>query len=390
MVAAAKLQDLQLLRQLLRCTAAAGNTLGSTGHRAVLQCLASCGRPVEALEWLQKRVPEQQLTPQLVRALVQPLLRHRNVQAAQQALDYAESKVLQQWQQGLHTSQPAAAGAADAAAAAQHGVQAASGLSSAEAGRDVPQTLQHAVQELLSLRLMAAGATGQVDAVQEQWAAIKAQAAALQQQQRQQEGAGQHSMQQDFLGVMVWAHYVLALSKTAGNRSGQRHLPQQDKAIQWLLDAVWQVFYKYHATAWSSYAAQQASAAVLQQGALHDAATLQHQQQWLAEQQQAAEQRWQHCMQSRGQLSWQQLDAAAVLPQEVATATRYQDWHFCKVAWQTAMDAASRLRDGQRVQQLLAVGSLLKLVPQEPDFEELLQHSVRQGAPPEALEVGLV
>jgi hypothetical protein len=377
MFAAAKLQDLQLLRQLLRCTAAAGNALSSSGHRAVLHGLASCGRPVEALDWLQKRVPEQLLTPQLMRSLVQQLLNKQHIQAAQRALDYAEPKLLQRWQQELQGVSPAAASAGPRPAAE-------AGLGPGE--QPVPQLLLQDMQELPSLRLLVAGKMGTWTAVQEQWQAVQEQAQALQPRlQDSSSSTASAAMQQAdtqrlaLLGASVWSNYTTALGRAAKqDRDGRL----QKQARQQMHAAALQTLDRYHESAWASYIHWQASCI----SQLHP----QDQQQQLAAlaaQQQVARQLWQHQLQAAATCSWQELDAAQTMPQQVSQAADKKEQQLCRRAVQDAMYAAAGVQDMQQVQQLLKLGSLLKISPRVFSFEVLLQLQLRQGAPPEALEV---
>jgi hypothetical protein len=376
MFAAARLQDLQLLRQLLRCTAAAGNALSSSGHRAVLHGLASCGRPVEALDWLQKRVPEHLLTPQLLRSLVQQLLNQRQIQAAQRALDYAEPKLLQRWQQELQ-------GASPAAASAGLGPAAEAGLG--PGAEPVPQLSLQDMQELPSLRLLIAGRIGTWTAVQEQWQAVSQQAGVVQPWlQGQHEGSSPSStaMQQDdtqqlaLLGVGVWSNYTTALGKAAKHgQDGQL----RKQARQQMQAAAVQTMDRYHESAWATYVHWQARCSNQSDQQQHAA---------LDAQQQAARQLWQHHLQAAATCSWQELDAVQVMPQSVSHAADKKEQQLCRRAVQDAMYAAAAVYDAQQVQQLLKLGSLLKISPRDFSFEVLLQLQLRQGAPPEALEVG--
>lgn len=363
MFAAAKLEDLQLLRQLLRCTGAANHTLGSAGHRAVLHCLASCGRPVEALNWLQQRVPEQQLHPQLVRSLVQQLVRHQHVQAAQQALDYAEPKLMQRWQQevqGTHAEAPSVA---------------------ATSGPGAEQRLSlQDMQELSNLRLLVAGEAGELSAVQATWAAINQQAQAVQQWHT---GSSSREQDLDLLGPKVWANYTLALVK-AVKHSRRTSCPKQARAAARLVQStVLQAMGSFHTHAWGTYTATWQTA----QPHHHQQGGGQPPQGWLAEQQTLAQQLWQQHQQSTPTLSWQTADAAVLLPQQVSSAAGHAERQACHSAVQGALLVAAGERDEAQVQQLLQLGSLLKLMPRTAGFEAMLQLKYKQGAPPEALEV---
>jgi len=396
MFAAAKLEDLQLLRQLLRCTAAAGNLLGPTGHRAVLQCLARCGRSVEALEWLQARIPEQQLSPQLVRSLVQPLLRHRKLQAAQQALDYAEPKLQQRWQQELQQLSGAAAEGCSAAVPGQE-VQAA------------PLTVQD-MQELPCLRLALAGARGSLGAVRKAWTAAQQQATAMQEmqqprldssseaglQQQQQQG------QQQLLGPKVWASYVLALSKAAKRSQEPK---DQYGALASLQEAVLQLLDTYHTSLWDNYIQRKSAGQQLQlqhdEGSMEDDVAMpvlgvgsaaaapgqQEQLQWLAGRQRSAHQLWQQHMHGKGHLRWQGINPALITPQQVASAARFQERDLTVQALGAALQTAAGQRSERQVQKLLMLSSMSKIMPRALVFDSLLYLKFKQGAPPEALEV---
>lgn len=382
MWAAARLQDLQLLRQLLRCTAAAGNPLSGTGHRAVLHCLAKCGRAGEALEWLQVRVPEDQLTPHLLRQLVQPLIQQQQVQAAQRALDYAEPKLQQRWQAQLLLQQQ------------QQAEGDAAGGSSSHLDQQPPQQQMwserpgllrwHEMQELPCMRLAVAGATGTLAAVQQQWTAILKQAQEAEQQQ------------QSLLSVSVLAGYVLALQKAA------RRIDSQGKAQanQLLVAALLQLFDRYHATAWDSYLQQQAARFSSQLtgdaghgrggGSISSAGQVdaQQQMQWLRQRQQLAQQLWRQHVQHAAVRTWQDVDAAAVMPQEVAYSLHRHERELCRQALHAGLTLAYGTHSAQQMEQLLKLGSLLKVMPRQDSFETLLHFKGnRQGAPPEALEV---
>lgn len=389
MFAAAKLEDLQLLRQLLRCMGAANHTLSSRGHRAVLHCLASCGRPVEALDWLQ-RMPEQQLHPQLVRSLVQQLLRTQHVQAAQRALGYAEPKLMQRWQQQLQGVQDPSAAAA--------------GESSAAQAEQLQRLSLQDMQELPSLRLAIAGHTEQLSVLQEEWACIKHQAQEVQQwctgqptdstttSSSSSAGAHRQPQQLDLLGPYVWANYTLALSRIARSRESDRQDKQQARRL--LQAAILQTLNMYQAHAWGSYADWQVSqqqrrvSSGLAPGAVVDTAVGQSPQ-WLLAQQQRAQNVWQQHTHSRRDLSWEFADPAAVLPQQIASAavSGRQLRLVCQKALQAALlDAAGGQRE-QQLQELLQLGALLKFMPRATGFEAMLDLKWRQGAPPEALEV---
>jgi hypothetical protein len=398
MFAAAKLEDLQLLRQLLRCMGAANHTLSSRGHRAVLHGLASCGRPVEALEWLQ-RMPEHQLHPQLVRSLVQQLLRTQHAQAAQRVLDYAEPKLMQRWRQQLQSVQEPAA-AANATAA---------GESSAAHAEQVHRLSLQDMQELPSLRLAIAGHTEQLSVLHEEWTRIKRQA-----QEVQRWCAGQHTdcatitttsssspgvqrqrqgnTQLDLLGAYVWANYTLALSRIARSRQSDRWEKQQ--ARRRLQVAIEQTLDMYQAHAWASYAdwqGAQQQCPVLSSpapGAMVDTAVGQSPQ-WLLDQQQLAQNLWQQHCHGRSNLSWEVADPAAVLPQQIASAAvgGRQLRLVCQKALQAALLDAAGSQHEQQLQQLLQLGALLKFMPRAAGFEAMLDLKWRQGVPPEALEV---
>lgn len=397
MFAAAKLEDMQLLRQLLRCVGAADHKLTSAGHRAVLHGLASCGRPAEALDWLQ-RMPEQQLQPQLVRSLVQQLLKQQHVHLAQRALDYAEPKLMQRWQQELQESMQEAVSRAPSVAAG--------GSSSAEQQR----LSLWDMQELPSLHLLIAGQSGQLSAVQRQWKAIQRKAQTVQRfldsaqhasaqasssiaaagQQRQQDLPQQ---QLEWLGARLWANYTSALAKVFQHNHRHGQWSQAKTAAAEVYKMVLQAMDKYHEHAWGKYIASwQATQAHQQQenGTAVSAAVStpsDHSKQWLAQQQWLARGLWQQQLNNKRPVSWLAEDAADIVPQQVASAAACQERQTCHHALQGALFVAAAQQDEARLQQLLQLGSLLKLMPRTAGFEAMLQLKLKQGAPPEALEV---
>jgi hypothetical protein len=349
MFGAAKMGDLALQQQLLRCMEAAGLQLSSIGHTALLHSLAKAGRPGKALQWLQDSVPPQLLTSNMLRNLVQLLLQQGNVAAAEQALRWAAGRMQQPEQQGDVT------GSADADAAGQEQQQ---------------HLLRDDLQVLPCMRLAVAAAKGTLGAVQAEWDAIQ------QEQQRQfQQRLGQqqgHECSPHLLSVPVWCSYVSALGRVGKKDPGAVHSLMQE-AVEQLADV-------YHTSAWTTWAKK--------------AARLQHQQQqdcpqqeWqLQEAQQQSLQAWQQLKQL-DELDWQNLQPAAVLPQQVAHAVRTENRDVLRSALNAALHLACSQLDQAWVQRLLQLSALLKVGPREWGFDSLLNLRMWQGAPPEALEV---
>lgn len=414
---AAKLGDAALLSQLLRCMAAAHIPLSTAGHTAVLHGLARVGRCAKAVRWLKESVPPQLLTSSMVRNLVQPLLQQNNVAAAEDVVKWAGSRLQQQQQvaaalqecsAAVPPSQPGLATAGEAAGERETLVQAQSAL------RDD-------LQQLPCMRLLVAAAKGTLGAVQSEWQAIQQEQQLLRDllQQSGQPAAGstasasapgQEVLQQPrhfphLLGVPVWCSYVSALGQVGKRDPAAVH--------ELMAAAMEQLAAVYHTSAWGGWARkaarrhkeqqqiQLALAGLQQQQQQQQAVAGQQQTQALAGQQQQQlqaglpwQQQWQQGLQAwqqvtrqLGVLTWQDLDAAAALPQEVAACAAQVDKDLVRRAFDAAMHMAATQLDAAWMDRLLKLAALLKVSPKAWGFEALLNLKMWQGAPPEAIEV---
>jgi hypothetical protein len=352
MFGAAKMNDMALLQQLLRCMEAAGLQLSTAGHTALLHSLARADRPGKALQWLQQSVPAQLLTSNMVRMLVQPLLQQGHVAAAEQALHWAAGRLQQPGQSGE--------------------------FSDTAAGQDQQQVLlRDDLQVLPCMRLAVAAAKGTLGAVQAEWAAIQQEQQQLQQpqqrmQQRQHRHAHAAGCDPHLLSVSVWAAYMNALFRVGRKDPGTVHSLMQD-AIEQLADV-------YHASAWAGWAQRPSTLQQQQQDGL------QQQQTWAVQAQQQAQQAWQQAKQLDGQ-SWKHLDPSAVLPQQVAHAVRTEDRDRLRSVLHAALQLAGSQLDEAWMQRLLKLSSLLKVSPRERAYDSIFSMRMWQGAPPEILEV---
>jgi hypothetical protein len=369
MFGAAKMNDMALLQQLLRCMEAADLQLSTAGHTALLHSLARADRPCKALQWLQESVPAQLLTSNMVRMLVQPLLQQGHVAAAEQALRWAAGRMKQPEQTG---DLPVAA----------------AGLNQQQQQQQV--LLHDDLQVLPCMRLAVAAAKGTLGAVQAEWAAIQQE-----QQEQQQLQQPQQYMQQvqhayaagcdpHLLSVSVWAAYVDALGRVGRKDPGTVHSLMQG-AVEQLADV-------YHASAWSAWA-QRTSRSQQQQQQQHQQQHqqqqpdgLQQQQPWLVQARQQALQAWQQVKQL-DDLGWQHLNPPAVLPQQVAHSVRAEDRDRLRSALHVALQLASSQLDKAWMQRLLKLSALLKVSPRERAYDSIFSMRLWQGAPPETLEV---
>uniref|UniRef100_A0A383VS54 PROP1-like PPR domain-containing protein n=1 Tax=Tetradesmus obliquus TaxID=3088 RepID=A0A383VS54_TETOB len=348
MFGAAKLGDLALQQQLLRCMEAAGLQLSSTGHSALLHSLAKAGRPGKALQWLQQSVPLHLLTSNMLRHLVQPLLQQGNVAAAEQALRWAAQR-MQQPEQPSGDVSDAAAG-----------------------GQQQQQLLRDDLQVLPCMRLAVAAAKGTLGAVQAEWDAIQQEQQQLLQQQRvgqQQAHAEAPGSDPPLLSVPLWCSYVSALGRVGKRDPAAVHSLMQE-AVEQLADA-------YHSSAWASWV-QAVDRSQRQQ-------QQEPQQQWQLQAQQQALQAWQQVKQLHDP-GWQDLNPAAVLPQQVAYAVNTVHRDRLRTALNAALHLANKQLDEAWTQRLLQLSALLKVSTREWGFDSLLNLRMWQGAPPEALE----
>jgi hypothetical protein len=169
--------------------------------------------------------------------------------------------------------------------------------------------------------------------------------------------------------VPLWASYVVALGRVVRRRGGEGQPPSAAAAC--MKEAVASMCDAFHATAWWHFVIkkQPQLPGVLEQR-YQQAARL-----WRAA---AAPER----------LSWAQLDAAAVLPQEVHGAARLHERDLLRMALDAALGTAAHTGDAAWLQQLLQRGSLLKVMPRGAGFDACFSMALHQGATPEAMEVG--
>lgn len=369
MFGAAKLGDMQLLAQLLRCCKAADIPLSPTGHTAVLHGLAHSGQASRAKRWLQEEVPKQVISSSMLRAVVQPLLQQGHVQTADEILQWVGSR----WQPGST--------AADGTAAL--GSNGSDSLSTGNAAAGcVALLLQDSQQVVPCMRLMVAGARRNIAAVQAEWTA-------LQQQQQEvveqlQENSSYHTPHHHphLMNVSAWASYVSALCKAC-----KTHQDTSCTKQQLLRHAVRGLANVYHTTAWNRWAKVNAARISARQelgspaAAAEGAVSLWH------HQQQQGQQAWQQLRHDLGSISWRQLDPSAVLPQEVTSAVDRVE----KDALARALDAAIHLAadglDEQWMDELLKTAAVLKAMPGSWGFDALLNFKLWHGDTPEAIEV---
>lgn len=367
MFGAAKLGDMQLLAQLLRCCQAAQIPLSSAGHTAVLHGLAHSGQASRAKKWLQEEVPRSVLNSHMLRAVVQPLLQQGQVHIADDILQWATGIMSTS---AIQASPEPASVSSSSTIADQQGVSSESGV------------LQDSLQIVPCLQLMVAGAKRSVAAVQAQWAAIQQQQEELLQQQRPTSSGRSSVHHPHMLGVSVWGSYVSALCKASKSEKGslQTVQPLIRYAVEGLADV-------YHTTSWNCWAKVMAARHRRQQQDACTAAAAHPDVAWWQQQQQQAQQTWQQVRQQLADVSWQQLDPAAVLPQDVAQVVNRVERDSLSRALDAALHVAADKLDSRWVEELLQVASLLKVMPNSWSFDALLNHKMWQGATPEAMEV---
>lgn len=367
MFGAAKLGDMQLLAQLLRCCQAAQIPLSSAGHTAVLHGLAHSGQASRAKKWLQEEVPRSVLNSHMLRAVVQPLLQQGQVHIADDIL---------QWATGIMSTSATQASPEPASVSSSSTIADQQGVSS-ESG-----VLQDSLQIVPCLQLMVAGAKRSVAAVQAQWAAIQQQQEELLQQQRPTSSGRSSVHHPHMLGVSVWGSYVSALCKASKSEKGslQTVQPLIRYAVEGLADV-------YHTTSWNCWAKVMAARHRRQQQDACTAAAAHSDVAWWQQQQQQAQQTWQQVRQQLADVGWQQLDPAAVLPQDVAQVVNRVERDSLSRALDAALHVAADKLDSRWVEELLQVASLLKVMPNSWSFDALLNHKMWQGATPEAMEV---
>ncbi|WIA30492.1 hypothetical protein OEZ86_000576 [Tetradesmus obliquus] len=168
------------------------------------------------------------------------------------------------------------------------------------------------------------------------------------------------------------ANYVSALGRVGKRDPAAVHSLMQE-AVEQLADA-------YHSSAWASWVQAVDRSQRQQQQQQQEP-----QQQWQLQAQQQALQAWQQVKQLHDP-GWQDLNPAAVLPQQVAYAVNTVHRDRLRTALNAALHLANKQLDEAWTQRLLQLSALLKVSTREWGFDSLLNLRMWQGAPPEALE----